>query len=88
MRETMKRAAFLEIAHPNPQMWIVRVLLYTDIPDIGFLKGAKETIESVWYVRDENEELRVEIDLHVLSTQDIYGDEAAPSIETHLDIEK
>jgi hypothetical protein len=52
---------FIHVERRNAHNWIVHVPFSTDIDDPEFLRSFKTVVERVWYVRDGNDEFRVEV---------------------------
>ncbi len=64
--------AFLRITRPTPYSWVLRVPVYTDIEDPVFLDGFRNAIETIWRLRDGEDEYRVELIIHTISPEDLY----------------
>jgi hypothetical protein len=52
---------FLHIAHPSAHLWIVNVPVFTDIADRAFVRAWKHAVETIWHLRDRDDEFRVRI---------------------------
>ncbi|HEY2776130.1 MAG TPA: hypothetical protein VGK20_18970 [Candidatus Binatia bacterium] len=66
-------SAFVSVAHPSPHQWIIRVPMNTDIDDDAFLARFRDAVESIWHLRDGDDEYRVELTLTKLSAGALYG---------------
>jgi hypothetical protein len=63
---------FLRVERRTPHLWIVHVPVYTDIDDAAFLRGVREAVESVWHVRDGDDEFGVELSFTYISPEALY----------------
>jgi hypothetical protein len=61
-----------------PHQWIFRVPIYTDIEDQDFVASVKQSIESIWQLRNGENAFRVELDISYLSTDHLYVDAEKP----------
>lgn len=71
-----------------PHEWIFRVPMYTDIEDQDFVASVKQSIESIWQLRNGENAFRVELDIAYLSTDLLYGDSKKPVKGAKLDVLK
>ena len=71
-----------------PHEWIFRVPMYTDIEDQDFVASVKQSIESIWQLRNGENAFRVELDIAYLSTDLLYGDSEKPVKGAKLDVLK
>lgn len=85
-RDTEPPASFISLLHPNPNLWILQVPLFTDIQDSGFLQGCKAAIEKRWHVIDGDDEFRVEVLLTTMNPLDLYAPDPPPAPGTHIDL--
>jgi hypothetical protein len=63
---------FVTIWHPEPQLWLVHVPVYTDIDDQNFVEEFRRAVEDYWRVRDGDDEFRVVLSIRHLRSQDLY----------------
>ena len=76
--------AFIEIVENSPQRKLLRVPLYTDIPDAEFVASSVEAIEAIWQVENEGVEYRLEVDLRTVTAADVYGEDPTPEDGAHI----
>jgi hypothetical protein len=72
--------------HHSSSGWTLRVRIYTDILDTGFVAAVKQAIESKWQVNDGGEQFRVQIDMRVLKPERLYRPEPQPAAGSHIDV--
>lgn len=72
--------AFLLLERPSPHRYVIEVPVYTDIKDRRFLEQFRHAVESVWTVRDGEEEFRIAITIHRVSTARLYKRAVSPAI--------
>ena len=77
---------FIEIVENDPRRRVLRVPLYTDIPDPAFVAGAVTAIESAWNVETDGIEYRIELDLRTITPEELYHPDAPPEKGTHIDL--
>lgn len=86
--EHIQPPKFLKIKHPKPNVWIVQVPLYTDIPSPRFVSELKKTIEKVWRVEDKENVYRIELQVYHLSAEQLYKPKRPPHKGEHIDVAK
>ncbi len=64
--------SFLRVEHPAPRRWIVHVPFYTDIEDTEFVRSLKTDVESVWRLRDGDDEFSVQLSITYVSPARLY----------------
>ena len=65
---------------------MLRVPLYTDIPDAEFVAASVAAIESEWSVDVDGIEYRLELDLRSLTPEELYRPDAPPERGTHINL--
>ena len=65
---------------------ILRVPLYTDIEDTGFLERAEAAIERMWQATESATTYRVEVEVRRVLTSELYGSDAPPDYGDHIDV--
>lgn len=63
---------FVNIEHPAPGRWLVRVPLYTDVIDSTFVRDFKNGVEDWWNIRDGDEDFRLELEVQTFSPEQLY----------------
>jgi hypothetical protein len=76
---------YIQIIENTPQRRVLRVPLYTDIPDAEFVTAAVTAIESAWSVDAEDIEYRLEVDLRTKTPEELYPD-MPPERGTHINL--
>jgi hypothetical protein len=66
--------AFARTEHPNPQVWVLRVAMYTDIEHGDFLRAFQEAVEDAWHVGDGGDEFRVALELRRIPPAQLYAE--------------
>jgi hypothetical protein len=66
---------------------MVHVPFYTDIEDAAFVQSFQTTVESVWHVRDGEDEFRVQLTITSISTTQLYGQGTAPVKGEAIDLQ-
>lgn len=79
---------FLRVEHPDPRLLVVHVPFYTDIDDAGFVQSFKSAIESVWRLRDGEDEFRVELSFTHIPATRLYGKERVPSKGEQINVNR
>ena len=77
---------YIQIVENNPQRRVLRVPLYTDIPDAEFVAASVAAIESEWSVDVDGIEYRLELDLRSLTPEELYRPDAPPERGTHINL--
>ena len=77
---------YIQITEHGPRRRVLRVPLYTDIPDTEFVAAAVQAIESAWSVDVDGIEYRLELDLRTLTPEELYRPDAPPARGTHIDV--
>lgn len=80
--------AFIRVEQNAPRRWTLRVPMYTDIEDAGFVQAFKDAVEKIWRLRDGGDEFQVEIALTTLAPARLYGSVAAPLKGARIDVAK
>ncbi len=70
--DQIKPPDFLRVERRSPHLWVVHVPVYTDIDDAAFRSGFQEAVESVWHVRDGDDEFRLELSITYISPEALY----------------
>lgn len=71
-RMKMTPPPFLRVEHPTPRRWVVHVPFYTDIADTEFVQSFKVAVESLWRLRDRDEEFGVQLSMTYVSATQLY----------------
>ncbi len=88
--DSIPAPSFLRVLHPTPHLWILQVPFSTDIADTGFVRAVQTAIETLWQVRDGEDEFRVQMTISVLPVAQLYGQQPAPqqgeaiNLQAHL----
>ena len=77
---------FVEIVENTPQRRVLRVPLYTDIPDPEFVAAAVTAIESAWSVDADGIEYRLQVDLRTITPETLYQPDPPPAHGTHINL--
>jgi len=77
---------FIHVEHPTPHRWIVHVPFYTDIEDAEFVHSLQTAVESVWYLRDGEDEFRVQLSITYVPTTRLYGQRTVPRKGEPIDL--
>jgi len=64
---------FCKIETRRPHRLVLRVRVYTDIGDGGFLRAFKDVVENVWRFSGPDEEYRVALEIRRLSPRRLYA---------------
>ena len=78
--------SFVKTVRSGVDRVLLRVPLYTDIEDEGFLAEARRTIEEMWRAGEGGIEYAVEIDLRLVPAQQLYRTGNVPRRGDHLDL--
>jgi len=62
----------LRVERRTPHLWVVHVPFVTDIDDTEFARGVRHAIESIWHVRDGDDEFRVDVSFTYISPDELY----------------
>jgi hypothetical protein len=65
---------------------VLKVPIYTDIENDGFLAQAKSVIEQVWQARDADTSYSVEIEFRKISAAALYEGETTPQRGAHFEV--
>ena len=76
--EPVSTPTFVRVEHQPPHLWIFHVPVYTDINDHDFVRSVKDTIEKIWYLRDGDDEFRVELAISFVSVGLLYAEPEQP----------
>jgi hypothetical protein len=79
---------FIRAEQRQPGLWIVRVPFYTDIEDGDFLRKVKESVETIWRIRDGRAEFRVEMDISVVPSSALYENGRGPRRGERIDVRR
>jgi hypothetical protein len=85
--ERIPPPSFLRVEHPTPHLWIVHVPFSTDIEDAEFIRAVQTAIESLWRVRDGEDEFRVQLSISVIPASQLYGQPPAPRAGEPIDLQ-
>jgi hypothetical protein len=79
---------YLIRSRPIPNLWIIRVPVYTDIRDQRFLATVKKAVEKVWSVDDGKNSYRLSVEFRRVSPPALYRKEPPPETGEHIDVER
>lgn len=91
VREVLGRPevpSFVKAISSAPDRVLLRVRLYTDIEDDGFLGAAKTAIEEMWRASEAGVQYAVEIDLHRAPASQLYEAGNIPARGEHVDLRR
>ncbi|MEO2195456.1 MAG: hypothetical protein ABGY72_05100 [bacterium] len=78
--------SFVEIVENSTSRRVLRVPLYTDIPDAEFVTGAVAAIQSAWSLDVDNVAYRLELDLRTMTAEDLYAPDPPPVRGAKIDL--
>jgi len=78
--------SFVEIVENSASRRVLRVPLYTDIPDPEFVTGAVAAIQSAWSIDVDNVAYRLELDLRTVTAEDLYAPDPPPTRGAKVDL--
>jgi hypothetical protein len=81
IRESIDRLTcpdFIRFEHPSPHLWLIRVPFSTDIEDLSFVHAFRTTVEDTWRVQDGPDDLRVILDIQLITPEQLYAGDVPP----------
>src|ERR1043166_2738452 len=88
--DSYRKPDFVRIERRPPHLWVVSVLVYTDVQDARWVEAVKDSIEKIWFLKDGDNEFRVNVDLLSIPVVDLYAGRRPPEngedilLEPHL----
>ena len=79
---------YIQIIENGAERRVLRVPLYTDIQDAGFVAASVAAIESAWSVDVDGIAYRLELDVRTLTPEELYHPDAPPERGTHIDLDE
>ena len=77
---------YIQIIENSAARRVLRVPLYTDIPDVGFVAASVAAIESAWSVDVDGIAYRLELELRGLTSEELYHPGTPPERGAHIDL--
>lgn len=79
--------SFLEIVEGSDGRTVLRLPVYTDIEDDGFLEAVEEGVERLWTVETAGPTYQLDVEFKKLAGSDVYPSGLSPAPGDHIDLD-